>query len=121
MAHVVRFGKSMKSLHAKLEAFQRSRAGQFVKKLMDDQAPNLASLLAWSTLSALLPLILGVLSLAGIALRDPQRVDQIYNTLLLLVPPQAAGPLGGALEGVRQASGASIGLIALVLLLFNGS
>jgi membrane protein len=111
----------MKSLQTRLAAFQRSRAGLFVKKLMDDQAPNLASLLAWGTLSALLPLILGVLSVAGILLRDPQRVDQVYNTLLLLVPAQAAGPVGGALEGVRQASSAPAGTIALVLLLFNGS
>jgi len=91
----------MKSLQTRLDAFQRSRAGLFVKKLLDDQAPNLASLLAWGTLSALLPLILGVLSVAGLLLRDPQRVDQVYNTLLLLVPPQAAGPVGSALEGVR--------------------
>ena len=57
----------MEWLKAKVEAFQRSRAGFFVKKLMDDQAPNLAALLAWGTLSALLPLILGVLSIAGLA------------------------------------------------------
>jgi membrane protein len=111
----------MKSLQAKLEAFKRSRAGMFVTKLMDDQAPNLASLLAWSTLSALLPLILGVLSVAGILLRDPQRLEQVYNTVLALVPPEAAGPVGNALQGVRQASAAPAGFVALVLLLYNGS
>jgi membrane protein len=111
----------MKSLRARLEAFQRSRAGLFIKKLMDDQAPNLASLLAWGTLSAILPLILGVLSVAGIVLRDQQRLDEVYNTLLVLVPPQAAGPVGEALQGVRQSSAAPAGAVALVLLLFNGS
>ena len=100
---------------------QRSRAGLFVKKLMDDRAPNLASLLAWSSLSAILPLILGVLSIAGILLRDPQVLDQVYNTLLALLPGQAAGPVASALEGVRQASAAPAGLVALVLLLYNGS
>jgi membrane protein len=111
----------MTSVRARLEPFQRSRAGLFVKKLQDDQAPNLASLLAWGTLSAILPLILGVLSVAGILLRDPQVLDQVYNTVLALVPPQAAGPVGDALQGVRMASAAPAGVVALVLLLYNGS
>lgn len=111
----------MKSLRARFEAFQRSRVGLFVKKLMADQAPNLASLLAWSSLSAILPLILGVLSVAGLMLRDPQVLDQVYNTLLALLPVQAAGPVGDALQGVRLASAAPAGVVALVLLLYNGS
>jgi membrane protein len=111
----------MESLKAKLEAFQRSRVGLFVKKVMEDQAPNLAALLAWGTLSAILPLILGVLSVAGLLLRDPQRLDEVYNTLLLLVPAQAAGPLGDALQSVREASAAPAGIFAIVLLLINGS
>src|ERR1700737_4435795 len=111
----------MKSQRATLEALKSSRAGLFIKKLMDDQAPNLASLLAWGTLSAMLPLLLGVLSVAGLVLRDQQRLDQVYHTLLYLVPPQAAGPVGDALQGVRQASAAPAGIVALVLLLFNGS
>jgi membrane protein len=111
----------MQSLKSKLEAFQRSRVGLFVKKVMDDQAPNLAALLAWGTLSAILPLILGVLSVAGLVLRDPQRLDQVYNTLLVLVPSQTAGPLGDALQSVRQASAAPAGIVAILLLLSNGS
>ncbi len=111
----------MDSLKAKLEAFQHSRVGLFVQKVMDDQAPNLAALLAWGTLSAILPLILGVLSVAGLVLRDPQRLDQVYNTLLLLLPAQTAGPLGDALQSVREASAAPAGIFAIVLLLINGS
>jgi len=111
----------MESLKAKLEAFQRSRAGLFIKKILDDQAPNLAALLAWGTLSALLPLLLGVLSLAGVVLNDPQRLDEIYNTLLALLPGDAAGPVTTALDGIRKASAAPAGIIAVVLLLANGS
>jgi membrane protein len=111
----------MESLKAKLEAFQRSRAGLFVKKVLDDRAPNLGALLAWGTLSTLLPLLLGILSVAGLVLRDPQRLDQIYNTILVLVPSDSAGPIGSALDGVRQASAAPAGIVAIVLLLFNGS
>jgi membrane protein len=110
----------MAQLRATIETFQRSRTGQFVKKVMDDQAPNLASLLAWGTLSALLPLMLGILSLAGIVLRDPQRVDAVYNTLLVLIPGES-GPIVEALQSVRQASAEPAGIVAVVLLLFNGS
>ena len=38
------------------------------------------------TLSTLLPLLLGVLTVAGLVLRDPQRLDALYQTLLVLVP-----------------------------------
>jgi membrane protein len=110
----------MARLRATIEAFQLSRAGQFVKKVMDDQAPNLASLLAWGTLSALLPLMLGILSLAGIVLRDQARVDAVYNTLRVLIPGDS-GPLVEALQAVRAASAEPAGVVAIVLLLFNGS
>jgi membrane protein len=111
----------MQSLRDKLAAFQRSRPGQFFKKFSDDKATNLAQLLAWGTLSTLLPLFLGMLTLAGLVLRDPQRVDQVYNTIIYLVPQQAAGPLTTALDSVRTRAGAGVGVIGLLLLLFNGS
>jgi len=110
----------MNSLKEKLAALQRSRLGLFIRKVMDDQAPNLAALLAWGTLSALLPLVLGIMTIAGLLLRDPDRLNQVYSTLLSMVPGQAAGPLSDALEGVRLAA-APAGLIAVLLLLFNGS
>jgi membrane protein len=115
------FLRGVNSLKAKMDAFQRSRVGLFLKKVMDDQAPNLASLLAWGTLSALLPLMLCVLSVAGLILRDDKRLDDLYNTLLVLVPAQSAGPILDALRSVREASAAPVGIIALLLLLFSGS
>ena len=45
-APVKRFG-GRDAMREKLEAFKRSRAGQFVQKIQDDRAPNLAILLAW--------------------------------------------------------------------------
>jgi membrane protein len=111
----------MQSLRDKLAAFQRSRPGQFFKKFSDDKATNLAQLLAWGTLSTLLPLVLGMLTLAGLVLRDPQRLDQVYSTIIYLVPQQAAGPLTSALESIRGKAGAGVGVIGLLLLLFNGS
>jgi membrane protein len=109
------------AIKAKLEAFQGSKVGLFLKKFTDDQATNLAALLAWGTLSTLLPLLLGILAITGLVLRDPQRVDQISNTLLAAVPQAAAGPIGDAIQGVRHESAAPASIIGLLLLLYNGS
>src|ERR671933_1982592 len=111
----------MQGLRDKLAALQRSRLGQLLKKFQDDKATNLGQVLAWGTLSTLLPLVLGILSLAGLVLRDSQQVDRIYQTLVAVVPQQAAGPLTTALESIRQKAGAGVGIVGLVLLLFNGS
>jgi membrane protein len=111
----------MNSLKARLEAFQRSRAGLFTKKVLDDQVPNLGALLAWGTLSTMLPLLLGTLSIAGLVLRDQQRLDQVYNALGSALPASAAGPVTDVLDGMRQGSAAPAGVIAIVLLLISGS
>lgn len=111
-------------LMERLKALQQrknSRVGLFAKKLMDDQAPNLAALLAWGTLSALLPLLLGVLSLLGLVLRDPERLNKLSGTLLALLPSEMATLLGGVLEKMQQSPAGLAGVVALLLLLVNGS
>lgn len=113
--------KRVGSLKTKLEAFQRSRVGLFVKKATDDQAPNLAALLAWGTLNAILPLVLGVLAVAGLVLRDPQTLDKVYSTLLSVLPSAVAGPITSVLDSMRQGSAAPAGIVAILLLLVNGA
>ena len=110
----------MGALKQKLEAFRGSRVGQFFKKFQDDKATELASLLAWGTLSTLLPLLLGVMGLAGLVLRDPERLNQLYDTLLAVVPQDALEPLSDALASMRENAAGTVG-IGLVLLLYNGS
>jgi membrane protein len=110
----------MDSLKVRFEAFQRTGLGRFINKLSEDQAPNLAALIAWGTLSAILPMLLGVLSLAGLVLRDQRMLDQVYNTLLSALPAEVVQPLTGVLDGMRQSAGAA-GLIAIALFLINGS
>jgi uncharacterized BrkB/YihY/UPF0761 family membrane protein len=107
-------------MREKLAAFQRSRAGQFVQKVLDDRALNLASLLAWGTLNTILPLCLGMLALAGFVLRDPQRLDQVTNALLSVVSQEAAATLRDILDQTRQSAGVA-SIISLVLLLFTGT
>src|SRR6266480_6806971 len=91
-----------------------TRAGQFATKLLHDEAPNLAALLAWGMLSTLLPLLLGTLAIGGLVLRDPQRLDQVYGLLLVSIPQEAAQPIRVALANVRATAGAA-GLISLLL------
>jgi membrane protein len=110
----------MNSLKARLAALQRSRPGLFVQKVLDDKMPNLAALLAWGTLSAILPLLLGLLAIAGLVLRDQDRLDQVYASITGALPAAAAEPITGVLDGMRS-SAASVGLIAILLLLVNGS
>src|ERR1051326_5699495 len=97
-----------------------SRPGQFITKLSQDEAPNLAALLAWGMLSTLLPLLLGILAIAGLLLRDPQRLDQIYSLLLASIPQEAAQPIHTALDNIRATAGAA-GLISVVPPLYHGS
>jgi membrane protein len=104
----------------KLAAFQRSRVGQFVRKVQDDRVPNLAILMAWGTLNTLLPLCLGMLALAGLVLRDPQRMQQLTDAMLSVVPAEAASTLRNILDETTRAAGIA-GIISLVLLLFSGT
>lgn len=111
----------MRAIREKLAAFRRSRVGQFLKKVQDDRATDLAALLAWGTLSTLLPLLLGILALAGLVLRDPRLLDQVYGILVVALPEQAAGVLGSTLETIRQGAAAPAGIVGLALLLYNGA
>src|SRR5215210_6552450 len=100
----------------KLAAFQRSRLGQFLKKLQNDRVPNLAVLLAWGTLNTLIPLLLGILAVAGFVLRDPQRLDQLTGTLFSALPEQAATMLREILTTTRDNAGAA-SVVSILLLL----
>src|SRR5437764_14827803 len=91
----------------RLTRLRSSRPGQFFSKLLHDEAPNLAALLAWGMLSTLLPLLLGILAMAGLLLRDPQHLDQIYGLLLASIPQEAAEPIRSALDNVRATAGAA--------------
>ena len=62
-----------------------------------------------------------MLSLAGIVLRDPQTLDKVYTAVLSVLPSEVAAPITGVLDSMRQGSAAPAGIVAIVLLLVNGS
>ena len=104
----------------KLKAFKESRAGQLLKKVQDDRVPNLGVLLAWGTLNTLFPLFLGMLAISGFVLRDPQRLNQLSDSLFSLAPQQAATTLRDILTTTRDSAGAA-SIVSVALLLFSGS
>jgi membrane protein len=81
---------------------------------------DLATLIAWGTLSTVFPVLLGIMAVAGVLLQDPERSARLSATLVQLVPAEAALPLEAILENARRDAG-TWGIVGLVLLLFNGS
>ena len=101
-------------------ALRRSGVGRFGAKFLADGGMDLATLIAWGTLSTLFPVLLGIVSLAGILLQDLDRSMQVASTLLKLVPAEAALPLGALLEDTQRHAG-KWGVVGLILLIINGS
>ncbi|MDQ6671834.1 MAG: YihY/virulence factor BrkB family protein [Chloroflexota bacterium] len=104
----------------RLAALQQSSVGRFAQKFLEDRGIDLAMLIAWGTLSTIFPVLLGITGVAGVLLQDPERSARISNTLVQLVPAEAAQPLAAILDDTRRNGGAA-GIVGLVLLLFNGS
>jgi membrane protein len=84
----------------------------------ESRAGNYASALAFSCFLAMFPLVLGILSLVGIAVRDPA-TEAKAQTLIIEVFPAAAQPqLIDALRGVKHSAG-WMGLLSLAGLLWS--
>src|SRR2546425_7024413 len=78
----------------------------------ESQAGSYASALAFACLLAMFPLTLGILSLLGLAIRDPA-VEARAETLIIQIFPATAQPqLLDALRGVKQSAG-WMGLLSL--------
>ena len=102
------------------QSLRQSGLARFVAKFRADGGMDLATLIAWGTLSTVFPVLLGLAALAGVVLQDLDRSMQLATTLLQLVPAEAALPLGALLEDTRRHAG-RWGIVGLVLLILNGS
>ncbi|HEY1420230.1 MAG TPA: YihY/virulence factor BrkB family protein [Candidatus Dormibacteraeota bacterium] len=86
----------------------------------DSQAGNFAAALAFSGFLAMFPMILGALSIIGLAIRDPA-TEAHFQTLMVQIFPSSAQPeLQKALHGVRQSAG-WMGLVSIVGLVWSAS
>ena len=84
------------------------------------QAGNYASALAFNTLLAMFPLMLGILAIIGLSIRDPA-ADARFQALIIAAFPSTAQPeLLRALHGVKDSAGL-LGIISIGGLIWSGS
>jgi membrane protein len=71
----------------------------------ESQASNYAAALAFSAFLAMFPMILGALSIIGLAIRDPGTEARFQSLILQLFPGSAQPELQHAILGVKQSAG----------------
>ncbi len=86
----------------------------------ESHAGNYASALAFAGFIAMFPMMLGALSILGLAIRDPGTEARFQTMILQLFPGSAQPELQGALHGVKQSAG-WMGLVSLGGLLWAAS
>ena len=84
------------------------------------QASNYASALAFNTLLAMFPLMLGVLAIVGLSIRDPAAEARFQGLIIATFPSTAQPELIRALHGVKDSAGL-LGIIAIGGLIWSGS
>ena len=84
----------------------------------ESQAGNYALALAFSCMLAMFPLVLGVLSLVGFAIRDPATEARAQTLIINLFPGAAQPQLLDALLGVKRSAG-WMGMLSIAGLLWS--
>jgi len=86
----------------------------------ESQASNFALALAFAGFMSMFPIMLGTLSLIGLAIRDPVTEAHVQSLILQIFPASAQAELQKALTGVKQSAG-WLGLVSLGGLLWSAS
>ncbi len=89
---------------------------------VEDRAPSMGAALAYYTLFSIAPLLLIVISLAGLWFGPEAARGEIFGQLQGLVGPSGAAAIQGLLESVNKPAGGIVGtLIGLVLMLVGAT
>ena len=86
----------------------------------ESQAAMYALAVAFAGFLAMFPMILGALSIVGLAIRDPQTEARFQQLILQVFPGSAQPELANAIAGVRQSAG-WLGIVSLAGLLWSAS
>src|ERR1700682_5032550 len=86
----------------------------------ESQASNYAGALAFAGFLAMFPMILGALSIIGLAIRDPATEARFQMLILNAFPSNAQPELQNALHGVKQSAG-WLGLVSVGGLIWSAS
>src|SRR5438046_10767919 len=88
-----------------MERAQRTLPARVLIAYGESQASNYALALAFAGFMAMFPLMLGALSIIGLAIRDPATYAHFQNLVLQVFPASAQSELQKALDGVKQSAG----------------
>lgn len=103
-----------------IQGIRSSLPVRVVEAFAASQAANYASALAFNTLLAMFPLMLGILAIIGLSVRDPA-TEAHFQTLIVQTFPGTAQPeLLQALHGVKDSAG-WLGVVAVGGLIWSGS
>ena len=86
----------------------------------ESQASNYALALAFAGFMAMFPMMLGALSVIGLAIRDPATEAHFQSLIVQVFPASAQPELEKALSGVKQSAG-WLGVVSLAGLLWSAS
>ena len=99
---------------------QSTLPGRVLGEYGNSQAGNYALALAFAGFLAMFPMILGALSIIGLAIRDPQTEGRFELFILQAFPGSAQPELQRAILGVKQSAG-WLGIASLVGVLWSAS
>ena len=86
----------------------------------ESRAGNFALAVAFAGFMSMFPMILGALSIIGLAIHDPQTEAHFQSLVLQVFPASAVPELQKALHGVKQSAGL-LGILSLGGLLWSAS
>lgn len=115
------------SIDAVKDTLLNSLPVRAVRRFLDAQGPNWATIVAWNLFFAFFPMVFLVISVVGLALRDPGTRATVVQQVLAAFPScqsqQASGascPIVSALDDFRRSSGL-FAVIGIAGLLWSGA
>lgn len=107
-------------LRAVVERAQKTLPARVLAAYGESQAGNYALALAFASFMAMFPMMLGALSLIGLAIRDPGTEARFTSLVLQVFPATAQPEIQGALKGVKD-SWSWLGIVSLAGLVWSAS
>lgn len=107
-------------LQALVERAQKTLPARVLSAYGESQASNYALALAFAGFMAMFPMMLGALSLVGLAIRDPSTEARFTSLVLQMFPATAEPEIQGALKGVKD-SWSWLGILSLAGLVWSAS
>jgi membrane protein len=103
-----------------LERFKTSWPGRLATAYGQSKAGSYAAGLAFNAFMTMFPLILGLLSIVGLVIQDPDTQQRLQDIITGIFPPDAHEQLKAAIQGVKHNAGL-LGLISVVGLIWGGT